>query len=349
MAANSAYFKVKSIGLSKINGRKPCSLINAARHNLREIQSELGAFGHIDPNKTKCNLVLDGPSIAQRVVDRATEVSNSAGIDLKKKRQDYCQAIELVFSLPINFPIYFLQYFQSCLSWVKRAYQLPVLSAVVHLDEGSPHLHVLLLPLNTEGKYVGGEPIRIQETKKNRESFFENVAGPAGLKRQDAMLKGMHKQVAINLIIAKCCELHLPEANGRMWRVLETAISRDPVPSLEALGIEREELNNAIKQHRSRVANIQNYKKNPIGIENSHEKFRSLSCVGIQLQTIQPKSSTTSMSAKKVRFEEAKNAQVIAIKKHSLLSAEPMKPTSDFSGIIRTKDEFVHDLSPWED
>ena len=50
MAESIAHFAVKSIGLSRVNGRKPCTLLEAARHNLREIQAEQGATGHIDPN-----------------------------------------------------------------------------------------------------------------------------------------------------------------------------------------------------------------------------------------------------------------------------------------------------------
>ena len=45
------YFAVKSIGLSTVGGRKPCDLITAARHNLREIQAELGAVGRIDASR----------------------------------------------------------------------------------------------------------------------------------------------------------------------------------------------------------------------------------------------------------------------------------------------------------
>jgi hypothetical protein len=33
---------VKSIGLSKLGGRKPCTLTGAAKHNKRELAKELG-------------------------------------------------------------------------------------------------------------------------------------------------------------------------------------------------------------------------------------------------------------------------------------------------------------------
>lgn len=47
--ASAYHFAVKTIGLSRCNGRKPCALLEAARHNLREIQAERGAIaGRID-------------------------------------------------------------------------------------------------------------------------------------------------------------------------------------------------------------------------------------------------------------------------------------------------------------
>lgn len=49
MAGDIAYFAAKTIGMSKVNGRKPCDLLTAARHNLREIRGRVGSVGRIDP------------------------------------------------------------------------------------------------------------------------------------------------------------------------------------------------------------------------------------------------------------------------------------------------------------
>ena len=102
MANDIAYFAVKSIGLSKTNGRKPCSLRDAARHNLREIQAEQGSIGRINSVQTINNWVMAGPSDAESVVSLAVEKIAATGVRLSKMRRDYCQGIDLLFSLPSN-------------------------------------------------------------------------------------------------------------------------------------------------------------------------------------------------------------------------------------------------------
>lgn len=135
MAESIAHFAVKSIGLSRVNGRKPCTLLEAARHNLREIQAEQGATGRIDPTRTRCNTVLHGPASAAEVQALAAALLAAEGINADKLRRDHCQAIEAVFSLPQDAAVHDSgAYFAQCLAWLARALHLPVLSAVVHRD-----------------------------------------------------------------------------------------------------------------------------------------------------------------------------------------------------------------------
>ena len=186
MAENIAHFAVKSIGLSRVNGRKPCTLLEAARHNLREIQAEQGATGHIDPTRTHANTVLHGPATAAEVCAQAEALQTGAGIVRGSLRRDHCQAIEAVFSLPQQAAMADpAAYFAQCLAWLAGALALPVLSAVVHRDESATHLHVLLLPVK-DGAHVGSAPIDRAALKRLRERFFAKVAGPAGLKHAGA-------------------------------------------------------------------------------------------------------------------------------------------------------------------
>lgn len=191
MAESVAHFAVKSIGLSRVNGRKPCTLLEAARHNLREIQAEQGAAGHIDPKRTACNVLLAGPDTAAQVQGLANGLL--AALDTSRLKRDHCQAIEAVFSLPTVSSIEAVEYFAQCLQWLQVALPLPVLSAVIHHDEAAKHLHALLLPVKG-GRHVGGAPIARPELKRLRESFFAKVGGPAGLKRESAKVRGMVKQ-----------------------------------------------------------------------------------------------------------------------------------------------------------
>jgi hypothetical protein len=309
MANDTGYFAVKSIGLSKINGRKPCSLNDAARHNLREIQTEMGAIGRINSLRTINNWVMAGPSDADGVVSLALKTFATAGVDLSQKRRDRCQAIELVFSLPSRSEIEPAQYFEKCLHWVERAYELPLLSAVVHTDESAPHCHVLLLPLNRDGRCVGSTPLEKPETKRKTESFFAEVAGPAGLNRQGAKLRGGTKQAAINVVLDKCGVMGLPTANGPLWPVFEAGIKRDPAPALHALSIDRQAISDAYKLQIIEQAN-------PVGIEVITPETQTLSCVGID-QPPRPANAANACKPPNIsRLQVAREAQQTAVVKH---------------------------------
>lgn len=335
MADDVAYFAVKSIGLSKINGRKPCSLMDAARHNLREIQSELGAVGRINPMQTSNNWILAGAEYAHGVVNLAQEIANSAGFELPYKRYDYCQAIELVFSVPNTSDIEPRKYFSTCLQWTERAYGLPVLSAVAHMDESSPHCHILLMPLNQDGEYVGGKPLAKSETKKQIESFFSEVALPAGLRRQGTKMRGALKQVAIDIVLDQCKADGLPAANGALWPIFEAAIKKDPVPSLEAMGIDRQHINERYKDQNSEQAKplgIKPRSPKPLGIDTFSSKKPTLSSVGIGQQQSSDKDQNGGNSINKRGSELAM-----------------VKQQSNDDGLTRVKDEYAQDTTAWDD
>lgn len=288
MAGDVAYFAAKTIGMSKVNGRKPCDLLTAARHNLREIQAELGSVGRIDPGRSATNAILAGPADAAQVQALAVSLLAVAGLNPAAMRRDHVQALEFVFSLPPSSGVDPAAYFDRCLAWLAQALPLPVLSAVSHADEVAPHLHVLLLPL-ADGVYAGGKPVERPKLLRLRESFFNAVAGPAGLHRESAKLRGEPKRWAIAAVLARCEAMGLPAANGPLWPVLVAAIERDPTAAVRALGIELSAPKDRKTQAEPNPIGIEgtpmSSKANPIGIEKQGEKIQSLSCVGIASKT----------------------------------------------------------------
>lgn len=282
MAESVSYFAVKSIGLSRLNGRKPCTLLQAARHNLREIQAERGASSQIDQQRMRLNQVLIGGDTAAAVQAVALSLAESSGVDLASLRRDHCQAIETVFSLPLTPPIEPIAYFRRCIEWLKDVLPLSILSAVVHYDESNPHMHVLQLPIG-RNEYLGSSVIQKKRLKVIRESFFNRVAGPAGLQRESARLRGADKRRAVAAVLHECERKNLPEKIGGLWSVLHMAIEKDPLKALQALGMDV----NAIRA--SRVPSWDQRLKNPIEIESNSIGFgcrggdsQSLSCVGIE-------------------------------------------------------------------
>lgn len=314
MAESIAFFDLKSIGLSGVYGRKPCTLLQAARHNLREIQAELGSVGRIDPKRSASNSVLHGPLTAAEVQAQAGALLAAEGINVGKLRKDHAQAIEAVFSLPPNAPVSDrAAYFARCLDWITGAMGLPVLSAVVHRDEAAQHLHALMLPVKNR-KHVGGKPIAKEPYKLLKDEFFAKVAGPAGLKRQSAKVQGAVKQWAVAAVLHRCEALGLPAANGPMWPVLVAAIRADPTPAMLALEID---VNSIRPPTQNPYAEPLGIDANPIGIGKEGPKHRSLTCVGIAPQTPPP------------------------------TTAKAPRPTPEsFDGVTRERDD-DHDVGHW--
>ena len=288
MAGDIAYFAAKTIGMSRVNGRKPCDLLTATRHNLREIQAEMGSIGRIDPGRSATNAILAGPAEAAQVQALAVDLLAAAGLNPAAMRRDHVQALEFVFSLPPSSGVDPAAYFTRCLAWLMEALPLPVLSAVSHADEVAPHLHVLPLPL-ADGVYAGGKPVERPKLLRLRESFFNVVAGPAGLQRESAKLRGQAKRWAVTAVMARCEAMGLPAANGPLWPVLVAAIERDPTAAVRALGIELSAQKDRQTQAEPNPIGIEgttmSSKANPIGIEKQGEKIQSLSCVGIASKT----------------------------------------------------------------
>lgn len=158
----------------------------AARHNLREIQAELGADSHIDPLRTSQNVVLRGARLADDVANLAKALMDEAKEKhpKAKRRKDQVLGLEAVVSLPPQSGIDEREFFTDALAWAEGFFEVPILSAVIHNDEAAPHCHIVMLPL-FDGRMIGsrlfGSKQRLQAMQA---SFFEKVGQPYGLARQ---------------------------------------------------------------------------------------------------------------------------------------------------------------------
>jgi hypothetical protein len=296
---------VKSIGLSKLGGRKPCTLAVAAKHNKRELVQELEERGRIDPKKTHLNYPIAGFVDSAGVVAMALQLMESIGISSDKMRRDYCQAIEIIFSLPANTTIDIKRYFFDCFAWsCARFGDENILSVDVHLDESTPHCHALIAPIQS-GRWVGGKPINRSNTKALSESFLKQVASMYGLKMVER-LTGKRKGDALATVLGYIENHDRGLLQSLAWPPLRQAIERNPVPFLTAYGIELEnkppaQLKTMVQiftspgkgEKRERlylpernpigIASKVNKpsQANPGGIQNNSDKNQSLSCVGI--------------------------------------------------------------------
>lgn len=300
------FFAVKSISLSTTDGSKACSLERAAKHNKRENVKSLIESGRVDEDKIQLNYSLGGATDSAGVVALAAGLAASIGF--KPIRKDYVQAIEAVFSLPKETSIETSSYFADCVAWCcDRFGASNILSADVHLDESTPHCHVLIAPIQ-DGCWVGGKMIdRKVNTPALRRSFNRNIAAPRGLKMA-AQLRGQPKAEAVAMVITAIETNHRERIASPLWQAERAAIEGNPAPYLAALGLvlpeapkpkpktmaqiftspgkgpKREKLTkpaaNPVGIEPQAITRKQRA-GNPIGIQSDGQNHQSLSCVGI--------------------------------------------------------------------
>lgn len=309
-----AYFSVKTISLSKTGGRKPCTLRVAAGHNLREIQAEIGAAGNIDARRISHNIIMEGPLTAAEVESRAELLKSSAAVG--RLRKDYVQAIEVIFQAPPSCPDS-SAYLKRCTDWVRESMCLPVLSAVIHYDESSPHTHVLLLPVKA-GRYVGGEPLARPMLKQLRDDFFAKVAGPAGFQRHGARLRGEMKRRGAAAVDEWCAVHGIHHACGAIWPLLRQYIERDPTQFVRLLGIELTPVGSITAKAIGIAEAVQGDARKPIGITGEGLERRSLSLCRDCTDSVPPDTLQLSQY-------------------------------SDLGELIRVRDEYAHDVAHWSE
>jgi len=219
--------------VGKLTG-KP-KLLAACRHNLREIQAELGAYSHIDPTKSTNNLVLQGGQTATEIMEQANRFI--AESDVRVLRKDAVYAIEYIFSLSRETVVDFYTYFQDSADWTASYTGCPILSAVVHLDEEAPHMHVLVLPL-LDGKMKGSSIVGYKaKLASMKQDHFENVAKKHGLSRPNSWTSKQRKYIAQQTYRLMNDS---PEILGKpdVKYALLNAISKDPSAFQVAFSIE---------------------------------------------------------------------------------------------------------------
>jgi hypothetical protein len=209
---------------------------SAAKHNLREIQAEIGADSHIDASRIKTNIVLSGPDNAHGVSSVADQLMADSNIG--KLRKDAIRSLEIIISLPPESPES-KRFFTDSLEWVARFFKVPILSAVIHNDEAAPHCHILLLPLvngRMQGSDLMGNRQRLQAMHTD---FYAQVGQPYGLKRPkpperiSSAARTKSAELVMTALQSAPDLIDRPDVEA----ALRQSIARDPAPLLSALGL----------------------------------------------------------------------------------------------------------------
>lgn len=181
----SYYLEVKPLSKKTTRSRTNDEVfLRALKHNMREIQAEIGIRHgqRIDPTRTSLN--VDLYSLGSSAEMAAYLGNQLITTSVAKIRRNASLGIEIVFSLGNGMSIDYEQFFRDCTEWAKAYYKVPLLSSIIHNDEMCPHCHVILIPIR-DGKLKGSKLLGgMKETFGMRRHFHENVAMKYDLAQQ---------------------------------------------------------------------------------------------------------------------------------------------------------------------
>ena len=216
--------KLKSIDLLK----------NALKHNLRQIPRELGENRHIDPEKCSLNLNLVGGTDPSKIA-RETEakIVEATG---KKLRRNGVLALEYVVSLRPNTVIDINGYFPAVIEWLEDYLGCPIISAVVHLDEASPHMHVIVLPLRND-RMMGSALVGYKgDLAALKQSHFKSVGQLFGLQMLESIPRFKRYEISRKVVDVLCSTKDLLD-QPLIRTALQNIIQINPSELMSVLGI----------------------------------------------------------------------------------------------------------------
>ncbi len=215
------------------------TLYLAERHNTRSLYPHSGVVGDIDLSSTHKNLELISLGRVS-LTEKVMAILRERGIDpsspaLSRRNRGF--AIEFVFSCTSGHKTSFDALYAEALEWLIRALpECPVIHAVIHFDQGSPHMHVIVVPLK-DGRLRADEVRGYKQVSKQRNhALYAFLKGDYGLDYPER-LRGVRKLIGAELAIHAIHQLSNDEIVARIRLELESAIYSRPEPFLNALGI----------------------------------------------------------------------------------------------------------------
>lgn len=246
-----------------IDGIKVRKMLAAVRHNLREIPADRPGRRHIDPTRSHLNQVLRGPAVASQVMalERALRREQSVA----KPQKHHLRFLEVLISLPGDLRADFdlTRFAEDSLVFLEAWFGAPILSAVLHLDESQPHLHVLLVPVK-DGKLCGsaliGDRTRLRSMQQQ---YFLQVSRRFGFRqpRQQAQLTPMQREEAAERVVDTLAAHPERMAEPTVRSLLTAAIAPKVAPLLVCFGLDTP------KQQRKRPSRFVRIMTRPVNPE----------------------------------------------------------------------------------
>jgi hypothetical protein len=174
------------------------SIRNISKHHTREIKCKTA-----DPDKTHKNITYgagsSGANVAKKVQEVISEAEKKHG---RKFRSDSVKAIEYLMTASPEFWKTATKeakagYLKKCLKYLEQKHGAGcVVASWIHLDERSPHIHAVVVPLcngvlNAKA-YLGGR----EACSDLQTDFYAQCGAPFGLVRGLIKSEAKHMKVA---------------------------------------------------------------------------------------------------------------------------------------------------------
>ena len=217
--------KIKSLEILK----------NSLKHNLRQIPRELGENRHIDAARCSLNRILIGEADPVKMVrDAEKTILQTTG---KKLRSNGVLALEYLISLRSDTAVEIDEYFPQVVDWLEDYLGCPIISAVVHLDEGNPHMHAIVLPLRN-GRMTGSALVGYKgDLAALKQSHYKCVGRHFGLQMVESIPRFKRYEISRQIVHTLCSSKDLLD-QPLIRTALQNAIQIAPHELMAILGIQ---------------------------------------------------------------------------------------------------------------
>jgi hypothetical protein len=180
------------------------------RHNKIKSVQKGPAIGHnhrlsneakvnIDPTKSGLNVFFDGEGTKDRIEAKLPA----------KRRKDAVVLIEILLTSGPEFfdaietdraklstNSKFKEWVQASISWAKKEFGANLIDTVLHMDESTPHLHVLTVPLTHDGRLCAKE-LTMRAEMQRRQTDYAKAMRPFGLERGAPAIETKRKHIGL--------------------------------------------------------------------------------------------------------------------------------------------------------
>ncbi len=221
------------IRLGAIKGKQ--GVLEALKHNKRELQSERGSGANIDVTRTPLNYALAGQDTPANIARHANVQMLKSGIE--KPRKNAVMAVELIFSLPIDRHQQDTRpFFEDCYAWTLKTFDGELISFDIHLDETAPHAHAMILPL-IDGKMQGNKLIGGKGNLMRLINLFHaDVARNYGLSRPNSKRISAKDRQTLEGDVLKRLKADAVMQSA-IWPIARDLIAKDPALFAHHLGL----------------------------------------------------------------------------------------------------------------